>query len=247
MSRSRGTFEVIVDLVAQGRTLQAAMLGRSLFEDMAVGHWLVLHRADPEWLIARFEGHVAAMRLYDADVRRRMGAPAIDDVSDLAGREGELRAEFGRHAERDWWGRDRDGNRVGMPQLVSALAAAPQFRPRLKGEEAVLEQYYAMQHKAWTQALHHTAAGMQAWTAQDGALPMAVAGPTPFLILFGNYWVFGQLIFAVLDLGAPIAASVHFEKLFLAGLAVFGEMSEMPVPWADQVGVWAAEACSTHG
>jgi hypothetical protein len=104
--------------------------------------------------------------------------PVIDDISDLLGQEDALRREFGTYAERDWWGRDADGERITMPRLVKRLAGAAMFQPRLKGEAPILEQYYALQQKAWTQALHHTAAGMQIRSDEEGQFPVAVAGPT---------------------------------------------------------------------
>jgi hypothetical protein len=241
LARGRATYSTIVDLVEANATLQAAMLSRSLFEDMVVAHWLVLHHEEPSWLVQRFDDHRDAMRLYDATMRDQVDfLPSGDDVSDLVGRENELRREFGKFAERDWWGRDRHGNRVSMPEVVRRLAANPLFQPRLRGEEPILEQYYALQHKAWTQALHHTAAGMQTHPARGGRFPVA-AGPSPLLVLFGNYWVFGQLIFVALELGSGTSASVYFEKLFLSGLAVFGEVFELPAPWADKVAEWAEE------
>jgi hypothetical protein len=117
------------------------MLGRSLFEDMVVAHWLVLHNEDPGWLIARFEGHRDAMRLYDVTVREQVNwMPSGDDISELAGQEENLRSEFGQYAEKDWWGRDRRGQRITMPKLVETLADHRQFQPRLKGEQPILEQ-----------------------------------------------------------------------------------------------------------
>jgi hypothetical protein len=88
LARARGTYTAIIELVETERTLPAAMLGRSLFEDMVVTHWLVLHKEHPDWLIERFERHCDAMRLYDATVREQVNwMPSGDDISDLAGRE----------------------------------------------------------------------------------------------------------------------------------------------------------------
>jgi hypothetical protein len=243
VARARGTYETIVELTSTDRSLQAAMLGRSLFEDMAVAHWLVLHREDPDWLVKQFVDHSSAMRLHSATttIPGNWERPDID-ISDLVGREGELRSRFGRYAERDWWGLDRDGTKITMPGLVTRLAAAKQFHPRLRGEEPILEQYYAFLQKTWTQALHHTAAGMQIRFGEPGEFPQAVAESTPFTILYGNYWVFGQLIFVALELAAPVDAIAHFEKLFFSGLALFGEMVGIRAPWADEVIRWGEEA-----
>lgn len=245
--RGRSTFETIVDLVGADRSLQAAMLGRSLFEDMAVAHWLVLHRASPDWLIQEFLDHRDAMRLHGAttSIPGTWDRSHVD-ISDLAGREAELRKRFGSHAERDWWGLDEEGKRIKMPELVKRLAAAEAFYPRLRGEEPILEQYYGFLQKVWTQALHHTAAGMRIRDGIDGRFPQAVAEPTPFLILYGNYWVFGQLIYASLELAAR-AALGHFERVFLAGLAVFSEIAGTRVPWADELSQWAEEAEASTG
>lgn len=236
LARGRGTYEAIVELVCNDRSLQAAMLGRSLFEDMAVAHWLVLHRDDPDWLVQQFFDHRDAMRLHSAtgSMPGNWDRSHID-ISDLSGREDELRHRFGAYAERDWWGQDRSGKRITMPSLVKALADAEQFQPRLKGDEPVLEQYYSFLQKTWTQALHHTAVGMQLRIGESGEFPRAVSESNPFIILYGNYWVFGQLIFVTLELAAPVAAIVRFQDLFLLGLAIFGESIGVHAPWADEI------------
>lgn len=78
LARGRGTFETIIDLVEQDRTLQAAMLGRPLFEDMAVAHWIALHAEDPGWLLAGFARHADAMRLQEASI-----AASVDWINPL--------------------------------------------------------------------------------------------------------------------------------------------------------------------
>jgi hypothetical protein len=45
--RSRETFAGTCVLLSEGLPVQAAMLVRSLFEDMVVAHWVVLHHKDP--------------------------------------------------------------------------------------------------------------------------------------------------------------------------------------------------------
>lgn len=82
---------------------------------------------------------------------------------------------------------------------------------------------------------------MQMRLGEPGEFPQAIAEPSPFIILYGNYWVFGQLIFVTLDLAAPVAMA-HFEKIFASGLAVFGEVIGIRVPWADEVIKWGEEA-----
>lgn len=117
-----------------------------------------------------------------------------------------------------------------MPTLVELLANESRFQPRLKGDSPILQQYYAIQHKDWTQSLHHTAAGMYPDEAEPGRVPTARPGPDPFTILFGNYWVFGQLVFVALETGAEPTVSDRFEDQFLAGLAVLGAVAGVPTP-----------------
>jgi uncharacterized protein DUF5677 len=223
VARGASTFRTIVDLVESDRTLQAAMLGRPLFEDMVVAHWLVVHEDDPDWLLVRFEDHRDAMRLQEAAVRARGNwLPSKIDVSDLAGRQKYLRDTYGKHAEKDWWGRDREGRHVSMPKLVERLAAEQRFHPRLRGEEPILEQIYEIQHKDATQTLHHTAAGMEMQPGESGALPSLTPPLNGFEILATNYWVFGQLVFVALEYGSEEEAYRDFEELFLLGLEAFG-------------------------
>jgi hypothetical protein len=61
------------------------------------------------------------------------------------------------------------------------------------------------------------------------------------LILFGNHWVFGQLIFVALELGTAPEVVDRFEQQFFANLAVFGEAIGTPAPWADDVAGWIDE------
>lgn len=112
VGRGISTFQTLVDLVEADRTLQAAMLGRPLFEDMAVAHWMVLNQREPDWLVRRFEEHGDAMRLQEATVRAQSNwPPYASDISDLAGREAYLRKTYGAHAQHDWWGVDEQARK----------------------------------------------------------------------------------------------------------------------------------------
>jgi hypothetical protein len=241
--RGRSTYETIVELASRDRVAQAALLAPSLFEDMVVANWLVLHGDDPRWLLEQFADHRDALRHYQAQVRAAASA-VLDEANapDLDGRGSDLRSRFGVYAERPWWSIDREGRPVTVSELVERLAAAEQFHPRLRGETRILEEQYATM-RMWAQALQHSSTRGESGADAPGEQPSAT-GPNAVVVLFSSYWVFGQLIYAALGLGAP-AAIAHFERLFLAGLAVFGEAVGSPVPWADQVAGWAGEsACS---
>src|ERR1700752_398946 len=61
MRRSTATTDGIVRLLEADLGSQAAMLCRSLSEDVVVLHWLVLHEDAPAWLVDRFFDHEAAL------------------------------------------------------------------------------------------------------------------------------------------------------------------------------------------
>jgi hypothetical protein len=219
-ARAFSTLSGVHGSIANEHPLQAAMLSRPLFEDMVVSHWVALHDDDPDWLIERFLDHRDAMRLAEARARREIGW-SEPDVSDIAHREAELIAEYGRYAERDWWGKNKDGTRITMPRLVELLSEAKRFHPRFKGEQPILEQYYAVIQKFASQCLHHTAAGMEVQLARGGGMPGIAPLPDETQMLAAAYWTYGQLVYLVLELQP--ADFREFEGIFLDGLYnVFG-------------------------
>jgi Family of unknown function (DUF5677) len=132
-ARAKETFRSMCALAGEHQTVQAAMLCRSIFEDMVVAHWLVLHEDDPEFLTRRYIDHLDAIRLNEARTTERHGYSA-PDVSDLAGREEELIRDFGASAQRQWWAVRRDGRPINMPAVIDVLEESDRFDSRLKGE-----------------------------------------------------------------------------------------------------------------
>jgi Family of unknown function (DUF5677) len=216
-ARAQETFYAICQLARDRQTVQAAMLCRSLFEDMIVAHWLVLHEDDPEFLVERYLGHLDAMRWNEAVTAGRHGVEP-PDVSELAGREDELRREFGDYAQRDWWGVRRNGSRITMPEVVTVLEEAERFHPRMRGEKPILREMYEKAQKWNTQLLHHTASGMPLALNRDDQLkPRTIQAPVEITVLAQAYWVHAQLVLLVLDI-APNQDWREFEAIFLRGL-----------------------------
>jgi len=220
-SRAVGTFQAIVLLTSADLAQQGAMLVRPLFEDMVVAHWLVLHDDDPDWLIDRFLDHRDAMRLQEATSRGSHGWEDVD-ISDLAGREEALRAQFGAHAQRD-----RAGKRVDMATVVGELSAAKRFRPRLRGEEPVLLQFFDIVNRFATRHLHHTPVGLELQIVRGERVPAFVPLPNEIDVLFAAYWIHAQLVYLVLEVAGGDATD--FERRFLHGLYhVFGSAFDLP-------------------
>jgi len=76
-SRSFNTFCAAVELARMGFGQQAAMLNRSLFEDMIDGHWVTL---EPELAVQRLEEHHLHGRMLLADAVRDEGLLPEDDI-----------------------------------------------------------------------------------------------------------------------------------------------------------------------
>jgi hypothetical protein len=241
VARGRATYEAILDLAAEGRTRQAAMLGGSLFEDMIVAHWLVLNENDPDWVVGRFDDHarrIRALRGREVAASHGVNIDHVDEGIDHA----EPKALDLGQGLWDWWGRDENGDPLTMRELVRRLADEPRFQPRLRGEEPALEQYFLMQRDIGIQAFRHTVDGMDTVEDPSGRFPKSVGRTAPFLVLFGNYWTFGQLIFAALEHARLEDALEHFEKLFVSGLAVFMATVGLWAPWMDEVASWTDES-----
>lgn len=217
VARAKETFRAMCFLAEQHQTVQAAMLCRSIFEDMVVAHWLVLHEDDPEFLTSRYIDHLDAIRLNEATTTEAHGWPAAD-VSDLCGRESELRSTFGDHAQRSWWAIQRDGKPIKLPEVIARLEESPRFHLRLKGEKPVLREMFEKAQKWNNQLLHHTPAGMPVRLNRENPL-RPVAAPTPAVptAVFPAYWSYGQLVFLVLDI-VPNQDWRPFEPVFLRGL-----------------------------
>lgn len=217
--RSKDTFRAIVDrLVTDELVPQAAMLCRSLFEDMVVTHWLVANRPEEQFLVDRFHDHLDAMRLNEARAKHGLGWIDAPDIFDLRGKGERLIRDFGTHAERDWWGIDQNGERINMPALVRRLEGVERFGPRMKGEEPILQQMYSTVQKWNTQLLHHTAFGIPLWIPRDGSLPHEVAPPDVHAIYVQAFWTFAQIVYVTIDVAGLDAYLESFEAVFRPAL-----------------------------
>lgn len=229
VARSSRTFEGICMLLRSGLAVQAAMLSRSLFEDMVVGHWMLYNGDDPDWMVEKFLRHREAIALHQRRLRRETKAsmgPPIPVADDAKKREKALQDEFGSEVQRDWWNPGREGRGKGgdvktrkiIGLLEDAAAGLEMFHPRFAGgEAALLRRYELVSNKWFNQCIHHTTLGLPFTIAGKGTIEIP---DDPMLIVsFTATWIFAQQIYLAHDLaeqGAP-----EFEAVFWTYMVKF--------------------------
>jgi hypothetical protein len=213
--RNEKTYEAILHLAANDYGQQGAMLLRSMFEDVTVAHWLLLHEDEAEHYAGRFIRHAEAMRLEAARVAERYGAPQVY-VAGLRSREQALTEEFGPNAERSWWGRDANGRAVRLPAMVETIGTAERFWGRTHGETPILRETYAIVVKWSNQLLHHTASGVVMQLIEPEHL--SIASPRPVVVIGRAYYLFAMMICAVLDANGTVPQHTEFWNQFMGGL-----------------------------
>jgi hypothetical protein len=144
--RSNNTALAIVNLLELDSIEQAQMLCRSLFEDMAVVHWLVMQE-DPAFLVERFFDSQDAIALAEHDFvtdEMRLPHDLPPWLGDLQSRRDELRKTFGTSAQHSWWGIDRNGKTQDArrcrtrDQPAPRVRTPPERRPRASAGQRLL-------------------------------------------------------------------------------------------------------------
>ncbi len=254
--RSTRTFAGICTLLRQSLAVQAAMLGRALFEDVAVAHWLALNQDDSDWLVARFLRQRDAIGLHQEALRKETGfaiAPPFV-VSDEARQNAtSLREEFGPTAAANWWDPGKDGAGGGKPaglrKVVTRLERAADERRAFYarfagGEEALLDRIDRVVHKWLSQCVHHTALGLPFVPTGQGEAEV----PTdPFVMVgFASSWLFAQQLFLVHEIDGVNA--IHLDAVWTECLAEFtqlflgrSEAQELTQAWKAHYGVERTE------
>lgn len=210
------------------------MLGRPLFEDMVVAHWIDYTRADPHWLVDRFFQHRDAMALDQLEMEKQygwsLGAPLTSTSEDeLRSRQNELGKTFRGRARRDWWDPGTQGRGTGQPIgldgvvqiLEDAALGHERYHPRFAGgQEPMLRRMEAILVSWFSRQLHHTAIGLPFQPEPAGAPSLVndqiVGGRT----LFSAYWAYGQQLYLPHDhFGWDVTA---YDDLFIEGLIQVG-------------------------
>lgn len=210
IARSTRTFEGICLLLKRGLAAQAAMLTRSLFEDVIVAHWLIFKHEDRDWLAGRFLRHREAIALHQRTLEQELGltmAPPMRVPDGLSKRASGLRDEFRAEATRNWWDPGEEGQGKGRElgirkiaeELEQAATEHKMFHPRFAGgDAAVLTKTERVVNKWMTQCLHHTAVGLPFTPISDEEFEVS---EDPMLgVAFRAAWLYSQQVYLLQEI-----------------------------------------------
>lgn len=191
LSRSLNTYWSSVELARTGFGPQAAMLNRSLFEDMVDAHWITV---EPELAVRRVEQHHAHGRMLLADAVRAQGIMSEKALPtfDPAERK-ELDDVFGPFGERSW---------TGLNIHARVMAIEHLWEP-VEGGRDLLHFYRRLVHRESNQLLHLSAFSMGGQVRERTETTLALAlGPSDAYVgkaLIAAFWSFGQLLSLIRD------------------------------------------------
>ena len=191
LSRSLNTYWSAVELARMGFGPQAAMLNRSLFEDMVDAHWITI---EPELAVQRIEQHHNHGRMLLADAVRAQGIMSDDELPTFnADERKELDDVFGKYGERSWTG-------LGIYARVMAIE---QLWDPVEGGRELLHFYRRLVQRESNQLLHLSAFSMSGQVRERTDTSLALAlGPSDAYVgkaLIAAFWCFGQLLSLIRD------------------------------------------------
>lgn len=190
-ARSTDTFTCAVRNVRLGYGAQAAMLNRSLFEDMVDAHWIV---TDPETAATRYDDHHEHGRMLLADTVASFPDmyPEVElPEFDLEERN-RLAKAFGDFGEKPWSG-------LSLHKRVKLIKGHWTTEMDQEG----LRFMHSLAHRENNQTLHVSAQSLGAVVEVDeSGRPAFRVGPRPDMVrraMFGSYWTFTQTVTLVID------------------------------------------------
>jgi hypothetical protein len=188
-SRSLNTFWSAANLARIGFGAQAAMLNRSLFEDMIDAHWITV---EPDLAVTRFEEHHLHGRMLLAESAVAQGVVAQDEVPAFDPNERvRLDGLFGRYGDGSW---------TGVSTYKRVMAIEHLWEP--EGRE-MLHFYRRLVHRENNQLLHLSAFSLDAQFRgrTEDALSLAL-GPSDQYVdkaLVAALYSYGELLSVVRD------------------------------------------------
>ena len=212
VARATKTFDAVIGLCRRGYGEQAIMLDRSLFEGMAVAHWVSDNRREA---VKLFNRHAKFTAVLEAEAwTKEFGALPEGPRASLGPKaRAECVALFGQYGAWPWY------RRRNLPLLLKDIE-------HLWDEEGrrQLWLFYEIPLVFSNQILHSTAIAVDA--AMTGATRDALSytvGPSNQFIgraLFFSYWIYGQIFGLMIDV-FRLKCRPEFDALWDPGGAVF--------------------------
>jgi len=190
-ARSLDTFMAAVRLASLGYGAQAAMLNRSLFEDMIDVHWIA---TEPEAAEQRYRDHHqhGRMLLADAVARHPEHYEEVELPEFDPSERKQLDCLYGKWGSKSWSG-------LNLHDRVRGV----EHHWKDEASQQTLHFFHDIAHRENNQTLHVSSAGLNAnaEVSDSGSLTVRI-GPRPDMLdraLFGSFWIFDNTIGLVLD------------------------------------------------
>jgi hypothetical protein len=191
-TRSYGTFCAAVELARLGFGAQAAMLNRSLFEDMVDAHWIATEPIRAEALMRDHDAH-GRMLLADAVAKHPSLFSEVELPQFDADERKRLDTLFGKYGTRSW-------------TTLNLHDRIDQIEHRWRGNDddlEVLRFYRDIAQRENNQTLHVSARGLgDTLRGRDETGIVVAMGPGLEMIdraLFGSFWIYSQTVGLLLD------------------------------------------------
>lgn len=199
-ARAFNTYWAALQLCSTGFGEQAAMLNRSLFEDMVDAHWIC---TEPQRAIELFEKHDTHGRMLLADQVAKYPAwypdLALPDFD--PDERNHLDKLFGPYGARSW-------TTVSLHDRVTAI----EHHWTKTEDQEILRFFRDIPHRENNQILHVSAHALGNVVVENGPEAFSVRlGPGTSMVdrsLFGAWWMFSQVVGLLVD---------HFEIQLDAG------------------------------
>jgi Family of unknown function (DUF5677) len=212
-ARATKTFDAVIRLCESGFGEQAVMLNRSLFEGMAVAHWVSDNRREAVGLFTRHARYGALLW------RETFGELGWLDEADLKRARSvgpkqrkEFERLFGPYGAKPWV-------RRSLPKLLKEI----DHQWDKQGRDH-LWAFHNVANRHSNQVLHSTplAAGATATAQTEDALHMTIGASNQFVpqALFSAHWIYGQLFSLLIEV-FRISSREEFHSVWQPGGEVF--------------------------
>lgn len=206
-ARSYRTYLVVVHLCKCGYGLQAAMLNRTLFEDMISAHWAIKHPKAAATRMAEHDAYTATLRAEDYE-KHGMNRPRGENLPTYTKKQRERLDRHYRRGASGWTGKS-------VPAMVRDVETMWEAADR-----RLLHQMHDIAHRANNTLLHHSATSVsQSVTVSgddDEHTVVFNVGPTRDFIrpaLGFALWTFPNT-FSLLLNGEPLKALNEFSRKY---------------------------------